>query len=53
MLSLRIPKAAAKIEKRFAVLPEGDRRPQVAEFLEVFFEQSPQALLKFIGIQLH
>ena len=53
LFAARIFKSALKIDNRFSVLPDRNRRAELAELLKILFKQRCDALTKFARIQLH
>src|SRR5207237_9959532 len=48
-----VPKSAVKLEQLLSVLPNGNRRAELAELLEIFPEQGLETRAKFVRIELH
>src|SRR6266404_3218732 len=53
LFAARIAKSAVKIDNRFSVLPNRNRRAEFAQFFEILLEEWLQAFAEFSRIQLH
>src|SRR6266567_8299923 len=53
MFATRVPKATVKIDKRFSILPNGNRRAEFPKFFKIFAKERVQALAQFAWVQLH
>ena len=47
MFATRVAKAAVTIDKRFSILPNGNRRAEFPKFFKIFAKERIQALAKF------
>src|ERR1700730_9623272 len=52
-LAFRVAKSTMQFKNRFSILPNGDRRAQLAKAREVFLEKPGKPVAKFFGGKVH